>query len=380
VFGSLLEYENSSMAKSRLTVVLSQGQSQNPAKRGLEEEIAAALIMEPGIEVSVIPNLYDLHEGHTGLLYLRSVPGDMVVLSWLFGRAAHWELDRVGVKGNAGTVLLKPPADDDEEDEENDAEAEDAESTDKKPTLGALGVPDRRIYCLDLRDFDMPQPYLEEIRRIAAESRVETVSIQLGGGVVAAPEPADRGASDGSTPHHAHGDGAAALPLESWIQGQPSAPQLARFLDPAGRRWHPVIDYNRCTNCLECIDFCLFGVYGVDTGERILVDQPDNCKKGCPACSRVCPEHAIIFPMHKTPEIAGAPGGALGGLKIDLSRLFGGPNAFELAAQERDTELVRDGREAVGLSVGIPKRQAGKPAGPKDDLDKLVDELDALDI
>ena len=39
------------MPSPRLTVVLSQGQSQNPAKRGLEEEIAAALIMEPGIDV-----------------------------------------------------------------------------------------------------------------------------------------------------------------------------------------------------------------------------------------------------------------------------------------------------------------------------------------
>jgi MinD superfamily P-loop ATPase len=48
---------------------------------------------------------------------------------------------------------------------------------------------------------------------------------------------------------------------------------------------------------MECIDFCLFGVYGVDRGETILVEQPDNCRKGCPACSRVCPENAIM----KTP-------------------------------------------------------------------------------
>jgi hypothetical protein len=165
-----------------------------------------------------------------------------------------------------------------------------------------------------------------------------------------------------------------------WVQGSPAPAPLARFLDPTPRRWHPVIDYSRCTNCMECIDFCLFGVYGVDGGERILVDQPDNCKKGCPACSRVCPEHAILFPMHKTPEIAGAPGGELGGLKIDLSKLFGGPNAMELAAMERDTELVRDGREAVGMTVGIPKRQAGKPSGPKDDLDNLMDQLEELGV
>jgi hypothetical protein len=32
------------------------------------------------------------------------------------------------------------------------------------------------------------------------------------------------------------------------------------------------------------------------------------------------------------------------------------------------------------MSVGIPKRQVGKPQGPKDDLDNLMDSLDALDI
>ena len=50
------------------------------------------------------------------------------------------------------------------------------------------------------------------------------------------------------------------------------------------------------------------------------------------------------------------------------------------AVQERDRELVNDGRAAVGMTVGIPKRQADKPKGPKDDLDKLVDDLDNLGL
>jgi ferredoxin len=141
-----------------------------------------------------------------------------------------------------------------------------------------------------------------------------------------------------------------------------------------------VIDYSRCTNCMECLDFCLFGVYGVDSLDRLFVENQDSCKKGFPACSRVCPEHAIIFPEYKTPAIAGAPGGGVSALKIDLTRLFGGGDALVMAAQERDTELVRDGREAVGLSVGIPKRQQGKSEEPKDDLDKLMDALDELEI
>ena len=87
----------------------------------------------------------------------------------------------------------------------------------------------------------------------------------------------------------------------------PPAQPVVIAEEPA-RRWYPVIDFSRCTNCMECIDFCLFGVYGVDRTETILVEQPDNCRKGCPACSRVCPENAIIFPQHKTPAIAGSPG------------------------------------------------------------------------
>lgn len=130
---------------------------------------------------------------------------------------------------------------------------------------------------------------------------------------------------------------------------------------------------------MECIDFCLFGVYGVDQVDTILVEQPDNCRKGCPACSRVCPENAIIFPQHKTPAIAGAEV-AVGALKIDLSQLFGAPSAVEVAALERDEQLVIAGRDTVGLTVGIPKRQSDKEDGPPDELDQLVDELDALDL
>jgi hypothetical protein len=55
-------------------------------------------------------------------------------------------------------------------------------------------------------------------------------------------------------------------------------------------------------------------------------------------------------------------------------------DAMAVAAQERDAELVRDGRQAVGMTVGIPKRQAGKCQGPKDDLDHLMDALDQLEI
>src|SRR5437764_7202772 len=103
------------MSRHRLTVVLSQAQGKDPRKRALEESIVAALIMEPGLDVSVVPYLYDLGPDHTGRLFLEGVSGDMVVLTWLYPRAAFWLLDRDGIRGHQGESNLKPPADDDEE-------------------------------------------------------------------------------------------------------------------------------------------------------------------------------------------------------------------------------------------------------------------------
>src|SRR5687767_5237633 len=100
---------------SRLTVVLSQAQGKHPAKRALEESLVAALLMEPGLDVSVMPYLCALGADRTGRLSLESVKGDMVVLSWLYPRAACWVLDRDGIKGRWGETRLKPPADEDEE-------------------------------------------------------------------------------------------------------------------------------------------------------------------------------------------------------------------------------------------------------------------------
>src|SRR5579883_912854 len=345
----------------KLTVVLSQAPGKHPAKRGLEESITAALILEPGLDVSIVPNLYDLGPDHTGRLFLESVHGDMVVLSWLYPRAAFWLLDRDGIKGHLGETQLKPPSDDDEEEEEG------VSAEEKKPGIGPTGdIPDRHIYCLDLRDFNKPDPYLTEIRRIAAECR-DRRAANAAAKAAANPTIVSLG-----LPSKPAGAGSAAL----------DAFTPEQLLAPAGRRWYPVIDYSRCTNCLECLDFCLFGVYGVDSFDRIITENQDQCKKGCPACSRVCPEQAIIFPEYKSAAITGADTGAVGGLKIDLSKLFGGDvaDALSMAVAERDKELVADGREAVGTTVGIAKRQAGKPAGPKDDLDKLVDDLDSLGL
>ena len=68
--------------------------------------------------------------------------------------------------------------------------------------------------------------------------------------------------------------------------------------------WFPVIDRERCTKCSKCHDFCLFGVYSVRKG-NVKVKQPQNCKNNCPACARVCPSRAIIFPKYEKSPING---------------------------------------------------------------------------
>jgi NAD-dependent dihydropyrimidine dehydrogenase PreA subunit len=70
--------------------------------------------------------------------------------------------------------------------------------------------------------------------------------------------------------------------------------------------WYPVIDYDRCTNCGQCHEFCLFGVYEKEDDGKVTVANPASCKNNCPACARICPEAAIIFPKVGESPINGA--------------------------------------------------------------------------
>lgn len=112
--------------------------------------------------------------------------------------------------------------------------------------------------------------------------------------------------------------------------------------------WFPVIDYDRCTNCMQCLSFCLFGVYSVDDEQQINVQNQDKCKTNCPACSRVCPEVAIMFPKYHS-------GPANGdevkdedvhreSMKIDISALLGG-DIYSKLRERREVAKERFSRE-----------------------------------
>lgn len=317
-------------ARASLAVIVSRGQSRNPEKRAIESAIVDTASSIGSVRVFDVPHLYDLKYDSDVLEELRALDCDLLVASWIFPRAAHWLLDRIGIRGQSEPTSFDEVGGEDNATEE--AEASESRVAELFPR------PSRKIYCVDMRSASA-EALTEEVQRLAAQG-------------------------------------------EELASSEAVSEAPIRFEDASTRRWYPVIDFSRCTNCMECIDFCLFGVYGLDGAETILVEQPDNCRKGCPACSRVCPAGAIMFPQHKAPAIAGAAVEGDEGFKIDLSLLFGAPSqsadAIAVAARERDEQLLLAGREAVGMPV--MRTHSANAARPKDDLDRLIDNLDQCEL
>lgn len=121
--------------------------------------------------------------------------------------------------------------------------------------------------------------------------------------------------------------------------------------------WYPVIDYDRCANCGQCLDFCLFGVYDRSADGRVEVRRPENCKTYCPACARVCPELAIIFPRYEAGPIAGGEvrEGDREALRVDLG---------SLAARDVYAALkARAGGKRFSLELPIAEAGGGRGGG-----------------
>jgi len=181
-------------------------------------------------------------------------------------------------------------------------------------TLRALGVPGeseasgqgRTMQCFDLKGFDSVQECAAALAAAAGDAGTG------GGGV--------EDLSDGET-----------------------------------MRWYPVLDYDRCVSCKQCHEFCMFGVYSVEDGQVIATD-PDQCKPGCPACARVCPKGAVMFPHYlKDPAIAGVSEAVPVGQSPDVDAFFAGGRASPSSPTE------------------------GRKIKESDDLDQLIDELEELD-
>jgi NAD-dependent dihydropyrimidine dehydrogenase PreA subunit len=194
-----------------------------------------------------------------------------------------------------------------------------------------------------------------------AESRVFNMRTQTADQVAAGLLGADE--ADGrSSPAQGAGSGAA------------KSGELARSLEAAAapnangkpwKPWFPVIDYTRCTNCMQCLSFCLFDVYGVSPDKKIQVQHQSNCKTDCPACSRVCPEVAIMFPKYRHAPINGDEVAAddvrREAMKVDISALLGGDvyallrdrstKAKSRFSKERDDERALKERQTCLIAL-----------------------------
>ena len=134
----------------------------------------------------------------------------------------------------------------------------------------------------------------------------------------------------------------------------------------AWKPWFPVIDYDRCTNCMQCLSFCLFDVYGVSADKKIQVQNHNKCKTDCPACSRVCPEVAILFPKYRHGPINGdvvsTDDVRREVMKVDISALLGGDIYQALRdrsaksksrfAKERDEDRALQERQKCLVKLG----------------------------
>jgi NAD-dependent dihydropyrimidine dehydrogenase PreA subunit len=109
--------------------------------------------------------------------------------------------------------------------------------------------------------------------------------------------------------------------IAGFASGEKTSPSITEIAgDPDWPAWYPLIDYARCTACGQCADFCLFGVYE-KTSNGVRVVNPRSCKTNCPACARICPHTAIVFPKY-----------ALGGA------ISGSDSIDEAAEQQRQSE------------------------------------------
>lgn len=122
--------------------------------------------------------------------------------------------------------------------------------------------------------------------------------------------------------------------------------------------WFPVIDRARCRDCGQCQSFCLFGVYSRDAEGHVRVTEPLSCKPNCPACARICPDAALMFPKLAEAPINGAPvaddPAAQPNVRVPMERLLGENPYAALAARRLKAEEIRRRRAAEAATGERP--------------------------
>ena len=152
----------------------------------------------------------------------------------------------------------------------------------------------------------------------------------------------------------------------TWI----ADPEPADGLPPTTTgAWYPVIDRERCKDCGQCRQFCLFGVYTQDAAGHVRVEKPLHCKPGCPACARICPAAAIVFPF--------CPDSPINGDAVPDDRKVAADSAAwreRLAANPMRALAARQARGATAgvdparLARALAERAAARPPAAQEGL------------
>ena len=61
------------------------------------------------------------------------------------------------------------------------------------------------------------------------------------------------------------------------------------------KTWYPVINYELCIECGNCIKKCGHGVYNKEKAPHPVVIFPDGCVQGCNGCGNLCSVQAIEY-------------------------------------------------------------------------------------
>ncbi len=118
-----------------------------------------------------------------------------------------------------------------------------------------------------------------------------------------------------------------------------------------------VIDYESCTNCGLCIDYCRFDAISINN-EKVAISEI-SCD-GCKLCSRICPSHSIqMIPSDKSRWFVGnyrngkmvharlAPGEENSGKLVNVVR----KHAKEMAQETGWDTIIIDGPPGTGCPV-----------------------------
>jgi NAD-dependent dihydropyrimidine dehydrogenase PreA subunit len=69
--------------------------------------------------------------------------------------------------------------------------------------------------------------------------------------------------------------------------------------------WHPIINYEKCTTCGKCVEFCHAKAYGFEgTGKqkKTIVKDLNACVVLCRGCEDICPAGALSHPSVEETE------------------------------------------------------------------------------